>query len=111
MQIDMDSDIAYFEDPDSLSIIKYKVGDYIPDDELNELFTKVYGKIHSTGGNFYLLEKSMGNVNKNNSRYVIGGTKGLQIVYCIRPHVSAYSPINSPNGRANIGKLLETHTN
>jgi hypothetical protein len=42
----MDSDIAYFEDQnsDTLSIIKYKAGDYIPDDELNELFTKVSGK-------------------------------------------------------------------
>jgi hypothetical protein len=93
MQIDMDSDIAYFEDPDSLSIIRYKAGDYIPDDELNELFNKVYGEIYSTGGNFYLLEKSMGNVNENNSRHVIGGTKGLQMVYVIKPHVYAYSPI------------------
>jgi hypothetical protein len=111
MQIDMDSDIAYFEEPDVLSLIRYKAGYYIPDDELNELFTKVYGKLHSTGGNFYLLEKSMGNVNKNNSRHIIGGTKGLQMVYLIRPHFYAYSPIDSPNGRANIGKFLETHTN
>jgi hypothetical protein len=76
----MDSDIAYFEDPDTLSIIKYNEGDYIPDDELNELFSKIDGKIHSTGGNFYLLEKSMGNVNKNNCRHIIGGIKGLSIV-------------------------------
>jgi hypothetical protein len=53
----------------------------------------------------------MGNVNKNNSRHIISGTKGLQIVYVIRPHVYVYSPINSPNGRANIGKFIETHTN
>jgi hypothetical protein len=91
MQIDMDSDITYFgeQNSDTLSIIKYKAGDYIPDDELNELFTKVYRKIHSTGGNVCLLEKSMGNVNKNNSRHIIGGSKGLQMVYVIRPHVSA----------------------
>jgi hypothetical protein len=57
MQIDMDSDIVYFEDQnsDKLSIITYKAGDYIHDDELYELFTKAYGKIYSTGGNFYLL--------------------------------------------------------
>jgi hypothetical protein len=36
MQIDMDSDIAYFEVPDALSIIRYNAGYYIPDDELNE---------------------------------------------------------------------------
>jgi hypothetical protein len=72
MQIDMDSDIAYFEDSDILSIIKYNEGDYIPDDEIIVLFTKVYGKLHSTGGNFYFLEKPMSNVNKNNSRHIIG---------------------------------------
>jgi hypothetical protein len=112
MQIDMDSDIAYFEVPDALRIIKDKAGDDIPDDELNELFIKVYGKIHYTGGNFYLLEKPMGNVNKNHSRHVIGGSKGLQMVYLIRTHVYAYSPINSPEGTTvNRGKFLETHTN
>jgi hypothetical protein len=107
----MDSDIVYFEnsDPDALSIIKYKAGDYIPDDELNELFTKVYGKIHSTGGNFYSLEKSMDNVNKNNSQHIIGGSKGLQMVYVIRSHVCDYSPIERTT--PDIGKLLETHTN
>jgi hypothetical protein len=77
MIIDMDSDIAYLEDPDIFRIIKYKAGDYIPDDELKELITQFYGKIHSTGGNFYLLEKSMGNVNKNNSRHIVGGSNGL----------------------------------
>jgi hypothetical protein len=105
----MDIDIVYFEEPDALSIIKYKAGDYIPDDELNDLFTKVYGKIHSTGENFYFLEKSMGNVNKNNSRHIVGGSKGLQMVYVIRPHVYAYSSIERKT--ADIGKLLETHTN
>jgi hypothetical protein len=51
----------------------------------------------------------MGNVNKNNSRHIIGGTKGLQMVYRIRPHVYAYSSIErSP---VDIGKLWETNTN
>jgi hypothetical protein len=109
MQIDMDSDIAYFEDPDTLRIINYKAGDYSPDDELNELFTKVYGEIHSTGGNVYLLEKSMDNVNTNNSRFIVGGSIGLQMLYAIRPHVYAYSPLERKI--ADIGKLLETHTN
>jgi hypothetical protein len=40
MQIDMDNDIAYFGEPDALSIIKYKAGDYIPDDESNEQIYK-----------------------------------------------------------------------
>jgi hypothetical protein len=53
----------------------------------------------------------MGNVNKNNSRYVIGETKGLQMLYVIRPHVYAYYPLNAPNDRVNIDKFLETHTN
>jgi hypothetical protein len=51
----------------------------------------------------------MGNVNKNNSRHIIGGTKRLQMVYCIRPHVYAYSPIERKT--FDLGKLLETHTN
>jgi hypothetical protein len=78
MQIDIDSDIVYFLDDDksSLSYFKYKAGDYIPVDELFGLFTKVYGHIHSTGGNFYQLEKSGGNVNKNNERYFITDSKG-----------------------------------
>jgi hypothetical protein len=33
------------------------------------------------------------------------------MVYVISPHVYAYSPIETPNGRVNIGTLLETHTN
>jgi hypothetical protein len=112
MQIDMDSDITYFEVPDTLNIIKYKAGYYIPDDELNELFTKVYGKIHITGGNFYLLEKSMCNVNKNNLGHIVGGRKGLQMVYVIRPQVYAYFPLySSEETTVNIGKFLETHTN
>jgi hypothetical protein len=51
----------------------------------------------------------MGNVNKNNSRHIIDETKVLQMVYHIRPHVYAYSPIERKTvGR---GKLWETHTN
>jgi hypothetical protein len=33
MQIDMDSDIVYFLDYESLSYFEYKAGDYTPDDE------------------------------------------------------------------------------
>jgi hypothetical protein len=109
----MDSDIAYFENQntDTISIIKYKAGDYIPDDKLYEFYTKFYDKIHSTGRNFYLLEKSMSIVNKNNSRHIVGGRKGLQMVYVIRLYVYAYSPIDSPKDRSIICMFLETHTN
>jgi hypothetical protein len=51
----------------------------------------------------------MGNVSKNNSRHVIGGTKGLQMLYCIRPYVNGYSQIERKT--FDWGKLLETHTN
>jgi hypothetical protein len=71
MQIDMDSDIKYFIKDDTLSYFKYKSGDYIPDDELYKLFSYVYGRVHSTSGNFYILELSMGNKNKNNKRFAI----------------------------------------
>jgi uncharacterized membrane protein YhdT len=54
----------------------------------------------------------MSNVNKNNSRHIIGWSKGLQIVYVIRTCVYAYSPLNSSNGTTvNIGKFMDTHTN
>ena len=71
MQIDMDSDITYFFDNNTLSYFKYKAGDYIPDDELYKLFSYVYCRVHSTSGNFYILELAMGNKNKNNKRFVI----------------------------------------
>jgi hypothetical protein len=35
------------------------------------LFSYVYGRIHSTGGNFYILECEMENKNKNNKRFII----------------------------------------
>jgi hypothetical protein len=38
MQIHMDSDIVYFVDDNNLSKSKYKARDYIPGDELYELF-------------------------------------------------------------------------
>jgi hypothetical protein len=80
MIINRDSDIVYFRDDNknSLSYFNYKTGDYILDDELFGLFTKIYGHIHSTGGNFYQLVKSMGNVNKNNERYFIIDSEGKQ---------------------------------
>jgi hypothetical protein len=72
MQIDRNSDIVYYnEDGKSLSYFEYKKGDYISDDELYKLFSYVYGRIHSTGGNFYMLELDVGNKNKNNKRFII----------------------------------------
>jgi hypothetical protein len=53
----------------------------------------------------------MSNVNKHNSRNIIGGTKELQMVYLIVPHIYDYSPIDFSNVRANIGIFVETHTN
>jgi hypothetical protein len=65
MQIDRNSDIVYYnEDGKSLSYFEYKKGDYISDDELYKLFSYVYDRIHSTGGNFYILECDKGNVIK-----------------------------------------------
>jgi hypothetical protein len=97
MQIDMDSDIVYFnDDKNSLYYYKYKAGDYIPDDELFGLFSKVYGKIHSTGGNFYQLEESEDKINKNNERYIITNSKGIeQICLILKPHFYTYIP-NEP---------------
>jgi hypothetical protein len=67
MQIDRNSDLVYYnEDGKSLSYFEYKAGDYISDNEFYKLFSYVLGKIHSTGGNFYILELAMGNKNKNN---------------------------------------------
>jgi hypothetical protein len=72
MQINRNSDIEYYnEDGKSLSYFEYKKGDFISDDELNKLFSYVYGRIHSTGGDFYILECEMGNKNKNNKRFII----------------------------------------
>jgi hypothetical protein len=72
MQINRNSDLVYYnEDGKSLSYFEYKKGDYISDDELYKLFSYVYGRIHSTGGNFYSLETAMGNKNKNNKRFII----------------------------------------
>jgi hypothetical protein len=54
MHIDINSDNIYYNiDGKSLSYFDYKKGDYISDDELYKLFSYVYGRIHSTGGNFY----------------------------------------------------------
>jgi hypothetical protein len=61
MQINIDSDIIYFVDDNNLSYFKYKAGDYIPDDELYKLFSHLYGRVHSTSGNFYILELAMEN--------------------------------------------------
>jgi hypothetical protein len=72
MQINRNSDIVYYnEDGKSLSYFEYKKGDYISDDELYKLFSYFYGRIHSTGGNFYMLELAMRNKNKNNKRFII----------------------------------------
>jgi hypothetical protein len=72
MQIDRNSDIVYYnEDDKSLSYFEYKKGDYISDDELYKLFSYVYGRIHRSGGNFYMLELDMGNKNKNKKRFII----------------------------------------
>jgi hypothetical protein len=72
MQINRNSDIVYYnEDGKSLSYFEYKKGDYISDDELYKLFSYVYGRIHSTGGDFYILELDMGNKNKSNKRFII----------------------------------------
>jgi hypothetical protein len=72
MHIDRNSDIVYYnEDGKSLSYFEYKKGDYISNDELYKLFSYVYGRIHSTGVDFYILELSMGNKNKNNKRFII----------------------------------------
>ena len=67
----MESDIAYYFDDNNLSYFKYKAGDYIPDDELYKLFSYVYGRPHSTSGNFYILTLAMGNKNICNQRFVI----------------------------------------
>jgi hypothetical protein len=71
MQIDMDSDITYFVDDNNLSYFNYNAGDISQDDELYKFFSPVYGRVHSTSGNFYILELAMGNKNKNNKRFVI----------------------------------------
>jgi hypothetical protein len=72
MQIDRNSGIVYYnEDSKSLSYFEYKKGDYISDHELYKLFSYVYGRIHSIGGNFYMLELDMGNKNKNHKRLII----------------------------------------
>jgi hypothetical protein len=72
MQIDRNRDIVYYnEDGKPLSYFEYKKGDYISDDELYKLFSYVYGRIDSTGGDFYILELAMGNKNKNNKRFII----------------------------------------
>ena len=75
MQIDMSSDITYYTDDEKtqLSYFEYKKGDYISDDELYKLFLYVYGRLHSTSGNFYILECSMGN--KNNKRFIVADKK------------------------------------
>jgi hypothetical protein len=70
MQINRNSDIVYYnENGKLLSYFEYKKGDYILDDELYKLFSYVYDRIHSTGGDFYILECEMGN--KNNKRCII----------------------------------------
>jgi hypothetical protein len=71
MQIDMDLGITYFVDDNNLSYFIYKDGDYIPVDELYKLFSHVYGRVHSTSSNFYILELAMRNKNKNIRRFVI----------------------------------------
>jgi hypothetical protein len=72
MQIDWNSDIVYYNlDGKSLSYFEYKKGDYICYNELYKLFSYVYGRFHSTGGDFYILEFAMGNKNKNNKRFII----------------------------------------
>jgi hypothetical protein len=59
-QINRNSDIVYYKDDGkSLSYFEYKNGDYISDDELYKLLSYVYGRIHSTGGNFCILETAM----------------------------------------------------
>jgi hypothetical protein len=53
MQINRNSDIVYYnQHGKSLSYFEYKKGDYISDDELNKLFSYLYGRIHSTEGEF-----------------------------------------------------------
>jgi hypothetical protein len=72
MQININSDIVYYnEDGKSLSYFEYKKGDYISDDEIYKLFSYVYSRIYSTGGDFYILDLAMGNKNKNNKRFII----------------------------------------
>jgi hypothetical protein len=93
----MDSDIVYYVEDESFSHFEYKMGDYISDDELFTLFTFVKGKIHSTLGNFYQLEKAEENVNKNNDRYFITDSKGNQLLsLVIKPHVYTYLPADLP---------------
>jgi hypothetical protein len=93
MQIDRNSDIVYYnEDGKSLSYFEYKKGDYISDDELYKLFSYVSGRIHSTGGNFYMLECEMGNVNKNNGRFIIAD----KMYYYTRRDVKIEDPIRYP---------------
>jgi hypothetical protein len=58
------------DNKESLSYFENKTGNYISIDELFKLFTLVKGIIHSTGGNFYQLEKAEGKINKNNERYI-----------------------------------------
>jgi hypothetical protein len=66
------SEIVYYnEDGKSYSYFEYKKGDYFSHDELHKLFSYFYRRIHSTGGNFYMLELAMGNKNKNNKRFII----------------------------------------
>jgi hypothetical protein len=70
MQININSDIVYYnEDGKLLFYFKYKKGDYISDDELYKVFSNVYSRVHSTGGDFYMLELAMRN--KNNKRFII----------------------------------------
>jgi hypothetical protein len=72
MQINRNSDIVYYkEDGKSLSYFEYKKGDYISDDELYKLFSYGYSRIHSTEGDFYILELDIGSKNKNNKRFII----------------------------------------
>jgi hypothetical protein len=59
MQINRNSDIVYYTEDGKgipLSYFEYKKGDDISDDELYKLFSYVYGRIHSTGSDFYILE-------------------------------------------------------
>jgi hypothetical protein len=97
MQFDIYRDILNFVDDKSLSYFEYKSGDYISDDELFILFTFIKGKIHSTGGKFYQLEKASGNVNKNNERNIITDSKGnQQLCFVISTHVYAYLQSDLP---------------
>jgi hypothetical protein len=51
--------------------------------------------MHSTGDSFYFLEKAMGNVNKNNMRYIIGNSEDKkQICFVLKHHVYSSLPID-----------------